>query len=875
MTISKKITLGALILLAGVLFLPMKTWAANPTVTVTVDNSTMAGAISYTVSEYDGGDYTLVLDGSATGEYPVASNGTTSISADAISYFGYSSITDDTNYTLTAELYSGTSKSSGTKISDVTVVNGSGTVYVGKAVAASGTTHAKCNGYTLTTSPIVISRCIKADYMVSITLSVEAPYYITQAGAYSINAKSRMIGLYANEIGTLEVSENRMSASLSKPTVNSVNYTTNAITFNPDMDLSSLYVYVDPRIDTSSGSGTLSITSCTFDKSTKKITLAISGTGSYLNAYFDVFVSDSALSGPPYNVDYKIASLEFAINVVDPKVPTGITINAGPSAVLNGETETYTATLSPSGAVGTIKWRITSGGSYASIDENTGELTAGASVGDVKIQAYVDGTPIVSTEKDVHISKITDVKIDTSCPTAIVAKSGRTAQYSAKVYYDTGLAKSEDSGVKWAITEGTSYASISDSGLLTLNSTAESNIGQKIKIQATSKKDTAVKSEEFVITLTSIIPVTGIDFVTKAVTKNFVLDMSVNKNVKISPSTAVDSIDYITWSSSDTDKGEITSTYTYKGHNAGFKGLKEGITTLTPTIYYVNGTYETLSGTSFKVYNPVTVENFDSNDGLKFTLPDAVYRSYSDDKNISEVTGYRIDVLNKDGNSVYNSTTSTNSKSITLSGDTVENLIENATGNLSGDTHQVKLMISPVGKSQTNSGSTVTNSEENVRGISDTRTAYKVSVSGSNIKSASIYGLANHSVKITATPTSSTYKFAGWSDGNTSNPRTVTVSTNTSSNSYTATANTTGTPTSNAGNSSGGSKGSNSKLDKVPKTGESMAIYFIVMIAVISGCVAFATLFKSLTAKAAKSGYEGSIDSWRGGEDGTGESHKK
>lgn len=873
MTISKKITLGALILLAGVLFLPMKTWAADPSFEFSVD--TASGIISYTSSDYVSGDKLLItLDDWATvkNTYELdtySSGNITDNDTSALEFLGLETSTEigSKQKTLKGKIVH----------SDDSVVTGSEKsvvidVYIGKVSSAFGTSH-----IPYLSGVSIYKRTINPNTLYNVYLSATSPYYIQKTNCQdNINSKSTTIIDKVSEHPDISVTEAKVSASLSKPTVNSVNYTTNAITFNPDMDLSSLYVYVSPRIEESSGSGTLSITSCTFDKSTKKITLAISGTGSYSNAYFDVFVSDSALSGPPYNVDYKIASLEFAINVVDPKDPTGITISAGPSAVLNGETATYTATLSPSGAVGTIKWRITSGGSYASIDENTGKLTAGASVGDVKIQAYVDGTSIVSTEKDVHISKITDVKIDTSCPTAIVAKSGRTAQYSAKVYYDTGLAKSEDSGVTWAVVDGNTYASISpDGGLLILESAAESAIGQKIKIQATSKKDTAVKSAEFEITLTDIVDVTSIDYVTKGVTKNFILDMSVNKNVKITPSTAVDSIDYIEWLSSNTDKGEITSDYTYRSKNAGFKGKSSGTTTLTPTVHYINGKSKTFAGTTFTVYNPVTVESFDSNDGLKFTLPDAVYRSYSDDKNISEVTGYRIDVLNKDGNSVYNSTTSTNSKSITLSGDTVENLIENATGNLSGDTHQVRLMISPVGKSQTNSGNTVTNSEENVRGISDTKTAYKVSVSGSNIKSASIYGLANHSVKITATPTSSTYKFAGWSDGNTSNPRTVTVSTNTSSNSYTATANTTGTPTSNAGNSSGGSKGSNSKLDKVPKTGESMAIYFIVMIAVISGCVAFATLFKSLTAKAAKSEFESSIDSWRGGEDGTGESHKK
>ncbi|MBR6451758.1 MAG: hypothetical protein IKS87_03560, partial [Lachnospiraceae bacterium] len=198
------------------------------------------------------------------------------------------------------------------------------------------------------------------------------------------------------------------------------------------------------------------------------------------------------------------------------------------------------------------------------------------------------------------------------------------------------------------------------------------------------------------------------------------------------------------------------------------------------------------------------------------------------------------------------------SKTLSLSSDELEKLVEESGSSLSGDSPKVRLRIKPGGTSQTSS-STVYNNNDNVATTTDEITVYRVSVAEKNhIKGAYLYGLPGREVKITATAESG-YKFVSWDDDSSAAAtRTVTISTDTSKNSYTATASTTGSSTPK-NSSTGGSGNAGANLDKVPKTGEGNTRLLILMVAIISASVAASILLSTLPAKK-KIGKEEGVD---------------
>lgn len=812
----KKIALGALIMVAGVMMMPGKVWAAPSKIE----------SLTYSLSG-DNLTFTVTLDDKATSDVSIKLAGT-SLANQTI----YAE-TNNCTFSDTISNLFGSNTSCKFTAEDVAFVltESSDLVLYLPQVSLSE------NKGSITVTP----KAGKNDETFSATYTPsDTGYYVASSSPGGTVSGNTISGLSFGTTYTVTLSNDRtVTLDTSIPSPISSNYSSK-LTVTPSLP----YIAVDIT-DKTERSGTSGTYSCNAAYAEGTVTINSSVSGDMIvDAKLSVYASENPFASTgPYEAKYKIKDFSFTIAQTAPTV-NSITIS-GPSEVYTGTTTKYTATIDPSTAASTpVTWTITNKptGSTASID-NSGNFNAGSVTGAYKIQASAGGKN--SNVLDIEVKNETIASVTIAGPTSMIAAQGKTWKYtSADVWLDTAKTKkASNQSVTWAITDGSPYGSIdSSTGVLTLGAGATK--GNVIKVQATSAADETTKSNVIEITLTDIIEVSSISYETTTVTKGYKLDMSPGKNLKINPTNAEESIDHIVWATSDSNVGEINGDIKYKNYNSAFKGNNTGKTTLTPTIYYVNGTNKTLSGTQFEVVNPV-ISNGWNGDAYTFTLPDKVYTSYSDSNNISEVTGYRVDLLNESGNSIYNSTTSTSSKNITLSSETVENMIENASGNLSGNTHNIRLKISPVGKSQTSSGNTVTNPD--AMATSDQKTAYRVSVSGSNIASTAIYGLPNHSVKITATPINSSYKFANWSDGTTTNPRNVTVSTTTANNSYVATANTTGTPTANGAGAAGGK--TNSNLDKVPKTGEDDFAVWAIVIAMITGSLVVAILVDTFRPK--------------------------
>ena len=137
---------------------------------------------------------------------------------------------------------------------------------------------------------------------------------------------------------------------------------------------------------------------------------------------------------------------------------TGITINANSSytdvsAQLSATYEPFNTNQKG------VTWEIVSGGSYASINANTGLLTIleGANASQVTVKATSTFNPSITVTKTIIVTyketvdELTGIFIN--APSTI---TGRTAALSV-VYNPVNTSLT---GVKWKITSGGSYASI-------------------------------------------------------------------------------------------------------------------------------------------------------------------------------------------------------------------------------------------------------------------------------------------------------------------------------------------------------------------------------------------------------------------------------
>ena len=209
-----------------------------------------------------------------------------------------------------------------------------------------------------------------------------------------------------------------------------------------------------------------------------------------------------------------------------------------------------------------------------------------------------------------------------------------------------------------------------------------------------------------------------------------------------------------------------------------------------------------------------------SDNKLSLTQPTAIYTGSSND--IDSVTKGVIEVY-YDGSCLWTSDRTSDYKDgKTISADSIQTIIKKSDiydkiKSVDKDEMSLEFRLYGASDSKTN---------DDAYGSADV-SVYRVTVSGTGITTTKDYAVKGVSLKLTATPLSG-YSFSSWSDGTTTNPRSVTVS---GAASYTATGvlgvKATTTPSSSAAASS--------KYDKVPKTGESAALWamwavFIVLI---------------------------------------------
>ena len=842
MTISKKITLGALILLAGVCLLPMKTWAATK-----VDKVTFKG-------NGDNVDITVTLDDVASGDVfvDVKSSSTTSTIGSITVPDGENQKSEQVSLTY---LLTALGNPSAEGDYDITAdFSGSSEQYSNKVhLVAPSYSLSKTGEGNVTTTPLV--GLTDNNYLLTYTPTSDSKYYLKScsppAGTLTDTTIENMkFGTpYTITLDDDPVIKIDSSTPYKTNLTGGTDYEFKLVAEHPNSVDTEKFRVVMPTPDTPL---TCSVThSWSWDD--KRLSLKnVKG-----NGVIDPF---------KFIYDGKTIAGDF-LSITTPV--TSVSITGADSLGIGNQSTTYTAEISPEAAMGTpIEWSVQGvlptftdfeySFSSDSSDKTKSKLilTSHNTTGQVVIQANAKGvnseSKIVSILND---TKVTGVSV-TNGPSKIV--KGKTAQYSATV-----SPSNASQAVKWSISpEVTGVTVNSDTGLVSVDSSATINDTFNLVVTTVAKNGSGnPETNTQTIKIVSRIDVTSLDILQK-ITKGYPLDLS---NVKYSPSDA--SVESISWT--------LTSG---SGTISGNKFISEDTnqSVLTASIKYTDEHKQTID-VPITVYKTPTYSS-NSDGSISYDFPEAIYTNNSNENNITDVKGYYLEILNESKNKVLSSKSVTGNRNGSISDSTIEEVIRSASSNLSGDSAKVYIRVRPYGTSQT-SGQNRACETDGFGYIPDSRTVYRVSVSGSNVVATSIYGQAGKEVEITATPSNSSYKFSKWQDSNTSNPRRVQISSNTNNNKYEATmesrSNSSNSSGSGSGNATGGSKGSNSKLDKVPKTGESMAIYFIVMIAVISGCVAFATLFKSLTAKAAKSEYESSIDSWRGGEDGTGESHKK
>ena len=150
-----------------------------------------------------------------------------------------------------------------------------------------------------------------------------------------------------------------------------------------------------------------------------------------------------------------ITSDAFEVNVIVPV--TGVVITGSNSVNIN-DTITLSATVSPTNATEqTVTWKVSEGGSYASIDQNG--VVTGLAEGTAKITATAGGFTSDAFEVSVVYVNVDKVVITGS---SSVEEEG-TITLSASVTPTNATNKT----VTWKVSEGSSKASIDANGVVT------------------------------------------------------------------------------------------------------------------------------------------------------------------------------------------------------------------------------------------------------------------------------------------------------------------------------------------------------------------------------------------------------------------------
>lgn len=311
-------------------------------------------------------------------------------------------------------------------------------------------------------------------------------------------------------------------------------------------------------------------------------------------------------------------------------------------------------------------------------------------------------------------------------------------------------------------------------------------------------------------------------------------------------------VDSISWEDSD-KASKIVENVTKLEEDASkgkIKGKAEG--TVTFDAILDDGTV--LEGITVSVYPMPSVKYGTDDHKLTVTVPAKVSTGYGDtDTNINSGKGFKLVMEDSSGNALYEydktkfqsviSSVKDFSTAFAVAAADVEAMVTNAStnGKFTGDT-QVKFKVVPMGYKQSTASEMITAKDE-VNAKTDGVQVYQLSSTGANFANSYAYGLAGQTVNLTATPNTG-FTFSKWTDGVTSNPRSIRVE-----------GSGTRVFTPEAKESTPGAGGDNSGLyDDVPKTAESnVAIWLIVFMVFAVMGTAYA-LYLQLRAATSKNG---------------------
>lgn len=301
-------------------------------------------------------------------------------------------------------------------------------------------------------------------------------------------------------------------------------------------------------------------------------------------------------------------------------------------------------------------------------------------------------------------------------------------------------------------------------------------------------------------------------------------------------------------------KAEDDDVLEVKHDNSGFYVIGDDAGTSSLIITLADGTaFETPEITVY----PMPTVSYESSRQLKVSMPYKVAIPGSKDS-LKQVTGFKLYVYHDGdklgefdmsdlGLSSYSSSSSdsTGTKTMTVGTAAVEKIITNLANNgkFSGDSMGITFKAVPVGKRKSGGSSTYETNKDKVYG-EDSTTVYRVAVSvtGCTVTQSTRYGLNGQEVVFTSDQSSTNWTGVGTgSSTSTGSTAKYTVGTNTTSNlNIKATANGSSNgstspvaPGTNSGAANGSGAGGDG-LDDVPKTSESNAPMWLIVIVVLA-----------------------------------------
>jgi len=252
---------------------------------------------------------------------------------------------------------------------------------------------------------------------------------------------------------------------------------------------------------------------------------------------------------------------------------------------------------------------------------------------------------------------------------------------------------------------------------------------------------------------------------------------------------------------------------------------------------------------------PMPTAKYNSDRTITVTIPAKVSTGYGASGNIGTGRGVEL-VLENESKSSLTSTKLENLvspsssdyyKEYKISSTEVEKLITTASneGKFSGDT-KVVFKVIPRGYTPGSSSDIVSADGSKVYARTDSAQVYQIKSEGTNFTTSYAYGLDGQTVTLTAAPASG-YTFNKWSDGVSSNPRSIKVS-GTGTRTYTPESKET------AASSKTGSGSASGELDDVPKTAESNSAIWLIVFMVFAVMGTAYALYLQLTAATSRHG---------------------